>query len=256
MNAVDVSLLEDMSFPDYQTLCNACIQVDWVDGLSYLRSEGKKSKHDWYWTAPSAKTNPGQALFRACQFAKPNCAKELIKEMPPETLLHALAMGSSNPIRPLRVTQNRIRCLSYLSKAFGALEEKERKKYLDGNKIAIKSVLDNQRMEVLKVFNAVWDASDVWKTLWKDSSYFLKDSVVQPSSDAVNWGLRVELMWQITGDAASIPDGVKEELLAVAQKNDNRSFLPLICTELSRKNIQEGLSDIIDKKVKRAGKKI
>lgn len=235
---------DDVSFQDFQQLSHDLIKMDWALGLSLFREASLESRHGWFWSDINSVHNPGNITFRAIHAAKPSCFRELIKGVYPEVLGYALIIGSHNSSRPLKITQNRLKCFGYLAKEFSELPEEIRVKFLDSSYSSVRAILENNNLDVTKIFLGVADIKKFWAALWDGSKYFLqKDKHLIIKNDrAVKWAECVENLWQATSSMDDIPVDIKNEIFVLISQPENQSFLPRIHSEISKKEIYQVLN--------------
>lgn len=232
--------LSGLSLQEYQDICALCVQTDWGQGMAHLWQESQSCTHSWYWEAPNGHQNAGNAFFRACQQAKVQCVRELAQHMKLPTLIHAVLLGSHNNVRPLKMTQNRVKSLGYIAR--------EMKKYptehLSQNEVFIQSVLGNEHLGVIRSFHDVWDKHAVWSKVWsKLEARYIQDGVVLPNPGAKIWTDALELLWQVTESQDEIPEGIRLSLMEIATHPQNMERFPYIHSELTKKEISEAISE-------------
>ena len=235
---VTSDVIARLPLQDYQNLCNECVDRDWGQGVGHLKQKTEGTSHDWYWLAPDATQSPGNAFFRAIQHARVQCVRELVHGMPVNTLKHAILLGSSNTERPLKMTQNRIRSLSYIAKELQNHPAEELEK-LSKTTIFLRSVLGNNHLGVAQSFHDVWDKGLVWETMWTQlkNQYIKEDGSLLMKGGACVWVEGLEVLWQVTENHDEIPKAVRKGLMEVASHPQNASHFPYIHSQLSKNEI-------------------
>ena len=243
LKTLSPEVFNSMSYQDFHLACNECVKIDWSAGLSLIREASKDGKHGWAWHHPTV-SQPGHILFRAMHFAKPSCLRELVKGAKPETLVHCILMGSSNVDRPLKITQNRIRCFSYIAKEFLEWPDKTRLKFLDDNPTAVRAILENNNTDIIKIFLNMSDIKNFWSSLWSaKKNYMQKDRPsLAKSRQSLEWSQAVESLWQATSLLDDIPQEIKKDIFSMISVPDNQSFFPRIHSEISKKEIHQALN--------------
>lgn len=238
MDRVSHRSIDELSFQSYEALCNSCVNHDWAAGLAHLKQQSEASKHHWYWQKPNASFQPGHALFRAVHFAKPQCTRELIQGAEPQTLVHALLMGVSSSKRPLRMTQNRIRCLNYIAKEFKKQSSEDIQTHINSSFVVIRAILENNQPSLVQSFSEIWDSKEVWTRLWNQKTNYSEDNIFVASEHTNEWVKCVELLWQQTDDIDKIPNDVKEDILNTTQRPENTGIFPFISSQLFKKDLE------------------
>lgn len=231
-------MLSKMSIQEYQNLCNECVDRDWGQGVGHLRDATRESRHDWYWVSPSGIQSPGNAFFRAAQHAKVQCMRELVQGMSVTTLKHATLLASRTAARPLKMTQNRIRSLSYIAKELNSHTKKEIKD-LGNSLIFVQAVLENKHIGVIKSFHDVWDKNDVWNLTWSQvkPNYLSGNGKISLEPHIRMWIEGLEFLWQVTENYDEIPEQTRMELMEAANHPQNASLFPYIHSQLSKQEI-------------------